>query len=211
MPSLQNFLPDTHPYLHSPIPGRIFGRLCEVGSECACPLFLCLHRFMASLPEHIEERIRRIVETADLILLEIVRRGQTNSTVIEIIVDSEHGANLDTLADLSREIGQLLDGEEDAVKGRYRLEVSTPGLDRPLQHDWQYRKNLGRLVNVTYHDEEKGKTTSLFRLLDADTEGLRLEKAAKGKSGKSAKKGLPSEPIVLPFTVVDRVVVEPEL
>lgn len=166
---------------------------------------------MANLPEHIEERIRRIVETADLILLEIVRRGQINSTVIEVIVDSEHGANLDTLADLSREIGQLLDGEEDTVKGRYRLEVSTPGLDRPLQHDWQYRKNLGRLVNVTYQDEEKGKTTALFRLLDADGEALRLEKAAKGKSGRSGKKGSLSEPILLPLTVVDRVVVEPEL
>ena len=40
---------------------------------------------MAGLPEHIEERIRRFVEAADLILLEIVRRGQINSTVIEEI------------------------------------------------------------------------------------------------------------------------------
>lgn len=166
---------------------------------------------MAGLPEHIEERIRRFVEAADLILLEIVRRGQINSTVIEVIVDSEHGADLDTLAGLSRQIGQFLDEEEDSVKGRYRLEVSTPGLDRPLQYDWQYRKNLGRLVNVTFLDEEKGKTTLLFRLLDADGESLRLEKGAKGKSGKNTKKGQPSEPVVLPLAAIKRVVVEPEL
>lgn len=166
---------------------------------------------MAGLPEYIEEQIRRIVEATDLILLEVVRRGQTNSTVIEVIVDSEHGANLDSLAELSRQIGQFLDGEEDSIKGRYRLEVSTPGLDRPLQHDWQYRKNLGRLVNVTYQDDEQGKTTALFRLLEADGEKLQLQKAAKGKSGKSVKKGPLPEPITLPLSVIERVVVEPEL
>lgn len=166
---------------------------------------------MAGLPGHIEERIREIVEEDNLVLLEVVKRGQINSTVIEVIVDSEHGVNLERLALLSRAIGGLLDDEEDAIKGRYRLEVSTPGLDRPLQHAWQYRKNLGRLVNVTYVDEELGKTTALFRLLDTDETGLTLEKAFKGKGAGKSKKGPAAEPVRVPFESIERVTVEPEL
>ena len=101
---------------------------------------------MVGLPEHIEQRIAEAVGERNLYLLEILRRGRQNSTVLEVIVDAEEGVDLDALAELSRSVGGILDEEEEAIKGRYRLEVSTPGLDRPLKHDWQYRKNIGRLI-----------------------------------------------------------------
>ena len=167
---------------------------------------------MAELPSHITEQIRKIVEARDLILLDLVKRGQTNSTVVEIIVDNEIGVNLDVLAEISREIGQTLDEKEDVINGRYRLEVSTPGLDRPLEHDWQFRKSRGRLVKVSYQEENESLTSGLFRLLEFQNGNFTLEpfKPGKGKS-KGAKKDLTREPVLLPLDRVQRIVVEPEL
>lgn len=167
---------------------------------------------MAELPAYIEEQIRTAVSEHNLILLDLVKRGQTNSTVLEVIVDSETEVNLDLLAELSREIGLFLDASEDTIKGRYRLEVSTPGLDRPLEFDWQFQKNLGRLVKVTWLDKDAKKDTSLFRLLDSNTESLRLEpvKRSKGKA-KGAKKDTAQEPVLLPLEKIERIIVEPEL
>lgn len=167
---------------------------------------------MAALPEHITGLITSTVESYNLILLEIIRRGQTNSTVLEIIVDSEEGVHLDTLADISREIGAFLDEADDVLKGRYRLEVSTPGLDRPLEHDWQFRKNLGRLVSVTWVDQEQKKMSGLFRLLEFHPDSLNLEpvKRNKGKT-KGVKKDQTQEPVTLPLEKIERVVVEPEI
>lgn len=167
---------------------------------------------MAEFSAHILERIAELVAAQELVLLDIVRRGQTNSTVVEVIVDNESGVDLDTLAGISREIGQLLDSNEEEIKGRYRLEVSTPGLDRPLEHDWQFRKNRGRLVKVSYLTEERIPTTGLFRLQETDSDSLTLLPAPKpGKKGKRPSKSDSSESVTLPMDRIERVVVEPEL
>ena len=164
---------------------------------------------MSGLPEHIEQQIADLIAGSDVYLLEISRRGQQNSTVIEIIVDSETGVDLDSLAVLSREISTLLDEHEEAIKGRYRLEVSTPGLDRPLEHEWQFRKNIGRLVKVLWENEEGVKQTELFRLKGIDGEGLVLEKTRKGKKGVKQKES--GEEMILAPERIERINVEPEI
>ncbi len=167
---------------------------------------------MADLPEHIEQKIAEIVETEGLFLLEIIRRGQLNSTVLEIIVDSEKGANLETLAHISRTISKMLDQAREVIKGGYRLDVSTPGLDRPLKHNWQFRKNIERLLRVTWQGEEEHRT-DLFRLLSTTDSGLTLEIARKGTGKKTngRKKIGSAEPIFLSFEQIERVTVEPEI
>ena len=167
---------------------------------------------MAGLPVHIEKKIAEATEAESLFLLEIIRRGQQNSTVLEVIVDSEEGANLDTLAQLSRAISQVLDEDESAIKGRYRLEVSTPGLDRPLKHDWQFRKNIGRLLKITWQEGEDHRT-ELFRLLTMTESGLRLESVqkTKGKKQKVKKVSGSTEPILLSFEQIEQATVEAEI
>ena len=86
---------------------------------------------MGFLPENIEGRLRDEVTRRGLVLLEIKRRGERGSTVIEVIVDSEEGVKLDDLTELSRWTSALFDEAEDAIPGRYKLEVSSAGLDRP--------------------------------------------------------------------------------
>ena len=166
---------------------------------------------MAGLPEYIENSIAEAVEGRGLYLLEVIRRGHQNSGVLEVIVDGEQGVNLDALTEVSRQISAILDEDEDAIKGRYRLEVSTPGLDRPLEHDWQYRKNVGRLVKITWRDEEEKKRTELYRLQNVAGESLEVTKVKGGKGKKGRKESNSSESVALPFDRIDKVTVEPEI
>src|SRR5690606_18262410 len=121
-----------------------------------------------------EEKLQDEITRRGLILLELKRRGQTNSTVIEVIVDNETGVTLDELTDLSRWISSLLDENSDSIKGRYRLEVSTAGFDRPLEHLWQYRKNKGRLLNVDFSDDGNSVQSGVFRLIDVTPDAVTL-------------------------------------
>ncbi|MEU1885746.1 ribosome maturation factor RimP [Micromonospora rifamycinica] len=73
--------------------------------------------------------------------------------VVRVIVDADGGINLDAVADVSRLISAALDAAEetggDIVAGEYQLEVSSPGVDRPLTLPRHWRRNTGRLVKVT--------------------------------------------------------------
>lgn len=157
---------------------------------------------MSSLPNDIETRLRDEIARRGMVLLELKRRGERGTTVVEVIVDSESGVGLDELAELSRWTSALFDEFEDALPGRYRLEVSSAGLDRPLEYGWQYRKNIGRLVKLTL-DEEAGRTTELYELAGLDGETLKLVPARKGKGAR--------EPFDLPLDRVVRAVVEPRI
>ncbi len=159
---------------------------------------------MAFLPENVDARLREEIARRDLVLLALNQRGQRNTTVLEIIVDAERGVDLDEIAELSRWISALLDEVEEQLPGRYRLEVSSAGLDRALEHHWQYRKNIGRLLKITFDDEKAGVRTEVYRLTGMDEEGLSLETRKGGKGGKGG------EVVKLGFETIRKAIVEPE-
>jgi ribosome maturation factor RimP len=161
---------------------------------------------MNVLPDTIVTLLHQEIDRRGLTLLELKRRGQRNTTVVEVIVDSEQGVGIDELAELNRWIGALLDEHEEAIAGRYRLEVSSAGLDRPLEHDWQYRKNIGRLLKLTYDDEAGRSRTDIYRLVGIDDTTLSLSPKATGKKGRSAE----GEVITIPRERIRRAVIEVE-
>lgn len=100
-------------------------------------------------------------------MVDVVLRGERASKVIEVYVDSDNGISLDECSEISRALSEKLD-ETDLIQGRYRLDVSSPGLDRPLKLIRQYRKNLGRMCKVMVSEE--GKNVVREGTLDAVTE-----------------------------------------
>jgi ribosome maturation factor RimP len=76
--------------------------------------------------------------------------------VVRVLVDSDGGITLDDIAAVSRVISDLLDtaeaDEPELLGGAYVLEVSSPGVDRPLTAARHWRRNAGRLVKVTLAD-----------------------------------------------------------
>lgn len=112
-------------------------------------------------PNDLAARLRRLAEEvaapAGCYLVDVHVRGQRGSRVLEVYFDSDEGLGLDDLAELSRELGFLLD-TEDLVQGRYRLDVSSPGAERPLTLPRQYRKHLGRPLRVTTGEGQERRT-----------------------------------------------------
>jgi ribosome maturation factor RimP len=123
-------------------------------------------------------RLRSVVEPVvasagyELETLSLKRVGRRHH--VRVIVDGDDGVNLDTVADLSRSISEALDEAEetggDLVAGEYELEVSSPGVDRPLTLPRHWRRNVGRLVKVTAADR-----SVLGRISAADDTGIELD------------------------------------
>jgi len=100
--------------------------------------------------EHtIKELIEPLLDERDLFLLEINIRGSKNK-VVTIYVDSGHkGVNVDECSEVSRELGFLIDAHE-LFTDSYRLNISSPGLSRPLSDYRQYKKNKNRKVKIKH-------------------------------------------------------------
>ena len=105
---------------------------------------------------------------ADLVDLELL--GHVSNQTVRILVHKVPGVTVELCVAISREAADLFD-VEDPIPGRYRLEVTSPGLDRPLVTDGDFDRASGRLIKVVQTTGE----TLLGRLLDFDTELLMLD------------------------------------
>ena len=102
--------------------------------------------------KRIEELALPLVEQENMFLVEIELKQQ-DMNVVWVYVDSEEGGvNLDVCSKISRELSFQVENE-DIFPRSYRLNVSSPGLSRPLSDKRQYGKNIGRTVKVKYKQE----------------------------------------------------------
>lgn len=107
--------------------------------------------------QKIRELIQPIFDEYGFYLVDIALRGVTGSRVLSIYADTRSGITLDQIAFLTREINDILDAH-DLIEGAYRLDVSSPGLNRNLQARWEFEKNVGRDLRVTYQLDEVPET-----------------------------------------------------
>ena len=109
------------------------------------------HTFKTEIATTLEKPTESLANDRGLNLLRINIRGTAASPVIEVLLDGERAVSLDDCETVSRELSSLID-TKSLVKGNYRLDVMSPGIDEPLEKDWQFQRNLGRLVEVQYRD-----------------------------------------------------------
>jgi len=147
--------------------------------------------------QHLADRVSgltdEVIVGTDYFLVDVEVRGHKGTRVVEVYIDSEDEVGHDDLALISKEIGFLLD-VEDVVDGSYKLELSSPGIKRPLTMPAQYRKNVGRTLRVRF---ERGGDEEIVvgDLADADDEEIELE--------------LPStERLQLPYTAIAQARIE---
>ena len=105
-----------------------------------------------------------------------VKRGR-GEQVVRLFVDKEGGIGLAELQSVSEEVSAILDAE-DPIDSTYTLEVSSPGLDRPLKNEADYRRFVGRLVKVASYEPVEGRRhwTGRLQSVDDGTLVLVLEK-----------------------------------
>ncbi len=90
---------------------------------------------------------------------------------LQVVVDRATGVDLDALTDVSSRVSRALD-EHDVVPSRYTLEVSSPGLERPLRTPEQFRRFVGATVSVKTLPNVAGERRERGRLEAADEEGI---------------------------------------
>jgi ribosome maturation factor RimP len=99
-------------------------------------------------PEELATLLEPVVTEAGL-ELESVRIGRAGPRrVLRVVVDGENGVDLDDVARVSRAVAAEVDGRDAMGPGAYTLEVSSPGVDRPLTEPRHWRRAAGRLVRV---------------------------------------------------------------
>ncbi len=89
-------------------------------------------------------------------LVEVQLRNEQIGLVLRIIIYKDSGISIADCSAVSREVGHLLE-VEDVISRAYHLEVSSPGLDRPLRAERDFARNIGKKVNVTINDGEQTK------------------------------------------------------
>jgi ribosome maturation factor RimP len=110
----------------------------------------------------VESRLQSIGEAAaqsrgvDLIELKYIRTGRRQ--IVRVIVDKVGGVTIDECAEVSRRMSADLDMTDD-LAGRYTLEVSSPGIDRPLKTADDFRRKVGRNVAVQLSGDGSAKET----------------------------------------------------
>lgn len=94
-----------------------------------------------------EKLVEKIIDKNEYELVDVEYVKENSEMYLRILIDKEGKMSLDDCEKLSREIGDKLD-EEDFIKDSYYLEVSSPGLDRTLKKDKDFKREIGKQVMV---------------------------------------------------------------
>ena len=119
--------------------------------------------------ETLEALIHPIAEAMGLELWGVEFIVHRKSSVLRIYIDRENGVGLEDCEQLSRQLSAVLD-VEDPIPGEYTLEVSSPGLDRPLYSLSQYRRFIGETIDVKlrFPYEARRKYKGTLKAIESD-------------------------------------------
>ena len=132
-----------------------------------------------------------VVDGAGYDLEELVVTPAGRRSVVRVVVDRDQGVTLDDIAEVSRAVSEVLDANDDGMgRSPYVLEVTSPGVDRPLTEPRHWRRNVGRLVTVAVGPAGSRRRGHRRGSPASTTPGSMLAVEAKGKPG--AKKRPPT-------------------
>ncbi len=126
------------------------------------------------LQRRLENLIREVTGNFGVELIDATLKGHGRKQILRVTIDKEGGITIKDCENVSRELDTLLD-EEDLIQHSYTLEVTSPGIDRPLTRIEDYLKNKGSLLKVTTKKGIHNQNVFIGRLKDVSKEGIVLE------------------------------------
>jgi ribosome maturation factor RimP len=102
---------------------------------------------VTALPSHVLELAEQAASTHGVEVLELKLRGQGRGRVLSVILDADDPVEADVVERVSKDLSRALD-QADPLPGSYTLEVTTPGLGRPLQTARDFQRQRGHEVSV---------------------------------------------------------------
>lgn len=137
---------------------------------------------MAAELSKIREITERVAADSGLEVVEVELRGGGKARMLRITIDKPTGVTHEDCANLSREVGTILDVEEVVPGSGYTLEVSSPGLDRKLLKPVDYERFKGSLARLVTHEPIEGQKSFEGRLEGLHEGRITLEIPAKKKN-----------------------------
>jgi ribosome maturation factor RimP len=134
-----------------------------------------------------------VARSHGLEIFDVQLRRESIGTVLRVIIDRpdrgvpekpEDAVGIEECQRVSQDLSALLDVEEDtigeaALDRNYTLEVSSPGLDRPLRHEADYRRFVGRLAKIVTNNPLNGQSAFSGRITGVDQGQVVLEEGRK--------------------------------
>ena len=127
----------------------------------------------ADIEQHCTELVTPIIEENNFELVDVEYVKEAGEYYLRIFVDKEGGISLNECEVVSRALSEILD-VKDPIKDNYYLEVSSPGLDRPLKKDKDFERYQGRDVEIKLYKPLKGT-----KQLEGELVGLTEDKNIK--------------------------------
>ncbi len=138
--------------------------------------------------EEIEQFLNGLLEAEPTYFLVSVRIKPTDN--VKVFLDGDNGITIEKCVFFNRKLRNHIEEEGIYPEGEYSLEVSSPGLDEPLKLNRQYKKNIGRFVEIVALDDTKKEG----KLIEVTESNLTIEST----SGKGKK--MITEQVVIPLT-----------
>jgi ribosome maturation factor RimP len=126
--------------------------------------------------DKIAAALEPVLATINLELFDVELTGTGRTRTLRVVVDRDGGVDLDTITEASERISPVLDSESE-LRGPYALEVSSPGLERPLRRPEHFHRAVGDTVTVKARGPEGAVERLRGRLLDADDDGVVVDTA----------------------------------
>ena len=134
----------------------------------------------------VKQKINELLAEHPTHFLVEIRIKPTNN--FKVFIDADEGVNLAMLIEYNRKLYKFIEENSLYPDGDFSLEVSSPGLDEPLKLNRQYKKNIGRFVDVLLNDTTKKEG----KLIEATEDGIIIEY----ELGKGKRKELKQETIL---------------
>jgi ribosome maturation factor RimP len=132
--------------------------------------------------ERVREAAVRVAASYGLDIFEVELRREGGQQVLRVVLDrpgpnrtAEESVSLEDCARVSEELSAILDVEDEVPADRYVLEVSSPGLDRPLRHADDYRRFAGRRAKIVLSEPVARQTAFVGRVLGLEGDDVRFE------------------------------------
>ena len=126
---------------------------------------------MDTVIERVREFAESLLPAMGLELFEVQFRREGHGWVLRLVVDKEDGVTLDDCSQVSRETSDFLD-VEDIIDHPYHLEVSSPGLERPLRTMAECQRHLGKKVRIKLKQELDAQRVIIGELETAEQDEL---------------------------------------
>ncbi len=124
--------------------------------------------------ERVRSAAQRVTIDRGFELVDVELKRAAGGQLVRLYVDRPGGIGLEDLQSVSEEVSAILDAE-DPIEGQYTLEVSSPGLDRPLRGEADYRRFVGKLAKLSSYEPVEGRRHWTGRIVACDGGIVTLE------------------------------------